>query len=108
MHLYFSACTLGYYGKNCVSKCSKWCTVNETELWCNKTDGLCLSGCKKGFKQTDGECTLYSSMCCIVFKYWNKVLKVKLIVEKYKYATTANEQSAKVLINVDLYNTLGI
>ncbi|XP_059168901.1 receptor-type tyrosine-protein phosphatase alpha-like [Physella acuta] len=56
-----TSCPSGYYGKNCMSTCSKWCIVNETELWCNKTDGLCLMGCRKGYTQTDRECSLFLS-----------------------------------------------
>ena len=38
------ACPYGYFGDDCVTKCSNTCTG------CNKVDGVCDQGCHPGWK----------------------------------------------------------
>ena len=44
--LYFSECPSGFYGTDCVYKCSKNC--NKTSR-CNRFTGECEGGCKPGW-----------------------------------------------------------
>lgn len=39
-------CMIGYYGKNCLNKCSIICNVFER---CDKIIGCCDGGCKLGW-----------------------------------------------------------
>ncbi|XP_059158857.1 uncharacterized protein LOC131942908 [Physella acuta] len=52
-------CDVGYYGDGCHTPCSSLCVVNDTQVWCNYTDGTCLLGCNETFTEQDTECILF-------------------------------------------------
>lgn len=39
-------CGFGYYGKDCIHRCSVKCNVTH---YCNKSTGQCIGGCKPGW-----------------------------------------------------------
>ncbi|XP_059158858.1 uncharacterized protein LOC131942909 [Physella acuta] len=54
------ACDVGYYGDGCHTPCSSLCVVDDTQAWCNYTDGTCLLGCNGTFTEKDTECFFFN------------------------------------------------
>lgn len=42
----FTACPHGYFGLDCLHKCSTYCSGNGS---CNPSTGVCNNGCKDGW-----------------------------------------------------------
>lgn len=43
---FFTACSHGYFGIDCVHKCSTYCSGNGS---CSRFTGVCYEGCKDGW-----------------------------------------------------------
>lgn len=43
---FLSACHLGYFGRDCLHKCSTYCSGNGS---CSPITGVCDEGCKDGW-----------------------------------------------------------
>lgn len=54
-------CPSGYFGMNCIEKCSEHCINKAT---CDHVSGMCPSGCQDGFVGT------HCNKCKIMFQYF--------------------------------------
>lgn len=43
---FMTVCPKGYFGPDCLHKCSTYCSGNES---CNRFTGVCDEGCKDGW-----------------------------------------------------------
>ncbi|XP_059168909.1 receptor-type tyrosine-protein phosphatase alpha-like [Physella acuta] len=104
-----TTCDNAHYGAGCTSNCSHLCVRNETQAWCNKTDGQCLLGCLSGFKQEDTECSRFwapqqsadktdgNTLIPIVVPIVVVLVAVSLVVASVIYYRRRNAKGSKPL-----------